>query len=58
MVHTRFFGSTEVANDSFAEMKNALDVILAMIPLSDEPDLNVKARRVEIAIARFVERFP
>jgi hypothetical protein len=58
MVHTRFFSSRLEAQRAFEDMKTELARILDLVPYTDDPQVNRKARTVEQAIRRFLQRFP
>lgn len=58
MVHTRFFASQEEATNEYDLMKAALETILEVIPLVDDPQVNNKMRQVCDAIDKFVGEFP
>jgi hypothetical protein len=58
MVHTRFFSVEAEALAQFEEMKNALTGILATIPLANDPNVDVKMRRVSDALNLFVQQYP
>ena len=58
MAHTRFFPDRETAKLAMAEMKSALETILAQIPSADDPDVDRKCGHVTEAIGEFVKRFP
>jgi len=58
MVHTRFFSSKESAVKAFEEMKDDLARIMAIIPYTDDPEVEHKVRLVDEAISNFIEKFP
>jgi hypothetical protein len=58
MLHTRFFNSESQAQVEFDGMREALERILAIIPLTIDPAADTKSRAVTLSIAEFIERFP
>lgn len=58
MFHTRFFGDEREAQTEFDLMKAELSKIVAMIPLTSDPEVDAKSRAVTEAIQKFVGRFP
>lgn len=56
MVHTRFLGDDETAQQAVADMKVALRGILRQMP--DDEDSDIAFDELTEAIADFVERFP
>ena len=54
--HTRFIADEPTAQQSYTEMRGALEPILALLPQSDDEDV-ADADQVEQAVSEFVERF-
>jgi len=58
MVHTRFFGTREQAENDIPPMKAAIEAMLAEAARIAGPDDALGYRRVAALCERFVERFP
>jgi hypothetical protein len=58
MSHTRYFGSESKAQSEFQSMRDAIDKIVAAIPLTTDPDADAKCKVVGQLISEFVEVFP
>ena len=57
MFHTAFFSSEPEAQTAFDKMKVALEKILNLIPLTDDPNVTAKSEVVSDAISDFVSQF-
>jgi hypothetical protein len=58
MFHTRYFGSESEAQSEFQSMRDAIDKIVAAIPMETDPDADAQGKVVAQLISEFVETFP
>jgi hypothetical protein len=58
MVHTRWFGQEAEARAEYAAMKQALDAIIATIPLENDPDRDARMKETTRRIEAFIKQFP
>jgi hypothetical protein len=58
MFHTRYLETEQEGQTEFDLMSTELSKIVAMIPLTSDPEVDAKSRSVSDAISKFVERFP
>jgi hypothetical protein len=57
MMHTRFFGTQQDADNQFERMKYGLAEILDIIPLETDPNVDEKMETVSDAISKFVQQY-
>jgi hypothetical protein len=58
MVHKRFFGTEQEAEEEFATMNADLARIVGMVPLQSDPHANLKSQSLSQAITEFMRRYP
>ena len=58
MMHTRWFSDEAMARRDFDAMKEAIDAIVTLLPLEDDPDRDERKKAATRVTEEFVERFP
>ncbi len=58
MFHTRYLSSLAEAEAEYEQMRTGLAEILAMIPLTDDPQAAERGKAISRAISSFVEQYP